>query len=78
MLFSDILNLRRIYMNSLEIMEFKKTLETYISEQVMPCEVKRMVVSEILQKLQSDSQEEAIKELRERGNLKDGETLQSH
>lgn len=74
-MFLDILNLRSIYMNSLEIMEFKKTLETYISEQVMPCEVKRMVVNEILQKLQSDSQEEAINELRERGNLKDGETL---
>lgn len=58
-------------MNTLSILEFKATLATYINEQDMPCEVKRMVVSEILKDLETQSSQEAMMQIQERDGGKD-------
>lgn len=53
-------------MTNLEILEFKQTIISYTNQIQLPVEVKRMVFKEILDDLQTLSNQEIRRELEER------------
>lgn len=58
---------------SLTIVEFKVSLTKFISEMDLPCEVKRMVVAEILTNLSAESNNELKNAIIERERKNDNE-----
>ena len=53
-------------MDSLQIREVKQTLSNYIENQDMPMEIMRMILAELLQKVEQKTNEELMKLINER------------
>lgn len=53
-------------MDSLQIREVKQTLSNFIENQDMPMEVMRMILVELLQKVEQKTNEELMKLINER------------
>lgn len=53
-------------MKSLDVVEFKLTLQRFIREYDLPTEVKRLVLNEILQEINLKTQREVQEEVNER------------
>lgn len=62
-------------MESIDIIQFKCDLESYIASSELPTEVKRMVLSEILKKVSESAYQEVLGQMKEREN-KNGSTDQ--
>ena len=62
-------------MNSLEIVEFKLTIQKYVRETDLPWEVKRLVFNEVLQEVNLRTQREVQEQANER-EAQDAEGVQ--
>lgn len=58
-------------MKSLQILEVKETIKNYIREQEMPAELKRMIISEVLEEVRTEAQREIIEEAEKREKEKE-------
>lgn len=58
-------------MSTYQILQFKATIENIISESDLPKEVIRMVLKEVMEKVNLDAYNEAMKELSEKEKEKE-------
>lgn len=55
-------------MKSIDVIQFKCNLESYIDSVEMPTEVKRMVVADIYKKVSDSAYQEVMEEMKEKEN----------
>ena len=63
-------------MRSIDIIQFKYDLESYIKSSKLPAEAKRMVVAEIFKKISDEAYREVSEQLAEEKEKNDGSTDQ--